>query len=309
MALTLMVAGCFRLTGYNLTMNVENLTTLEPKDFGSWIDPARPILSLHYYAEGPHRIAGHSHPRAQILFPIDGVYRVNTPISNWVVPPTQAIWIPPHIFHEVASNSSMNSLILFVDEAYAGPMPHECMVFSVSPLLYELFCKAVEFGNDYSPGDKKSRFFSVLLDELNDMRSAPLHLPIPRDKRLLYIIDILLNNPADNRSLSELCHDAGVSERTVARKFTKETGFTFADWRKQYRLLEAIERLGHGESVSAIALDLGYKSSSAFIAMFRRSLGVSPGHYFCQQESKGQSFRRRVGKPRLSLNGGSYSGG
>jgi AraC-like DNA-binding protein len=267
-------------------MNVENLTTLQPKDFGYWVDPERPIISLDYYAEGPHRIAGHAHPRAQILFPVDGVYRVNTPIGNWVVPPTQAIWIPPHIHHEVFANSSMNSLILFVDEAYTYPLPHECIVINVSPLLHELFYKAIEFGNDYSPGDKKSRFFSVLLDELNDMGPAPLHLPMAKDNRLLRIIDILLNDPADNRSLSELSQHVGASERTVARKFIKETGFTFTDWRKQHRLLEAIDRLAQGEAVGTIALDLGYKSSSAFIAMFRRSLGVSPGHYFRDTEKR-----------------------
>jgi AraC-like DNA-binding protein len=267
-------------------MNVENLTTLQPKDFGCCVDPERPILSLNYYAEGPHRIVGHAHPRAQILFPVDGVYRVNTPIGNWVVPPTQAIWIPSHIHHEVFANSSMNSLILFVDEAYTEPLPRECIVINVSRLLHELFYKAIEFGNDYSPGDKKSRFFSVLLDELNEMAPAPLHLPMAKDKRLLRIIDILLNNPADNRSLSELSQHVGASERTVARKFIKETGFTFADWRKQHRLLEAIDRLGQGEAVGTIALNLGYRSSSAFIAMFRRSLGVSPGHYFRETEKR-----------------------
>lgn len=291
-----MLAGCFRLTCYNLTMNIENLTTLQPMDYGFVVDPARPILSLHYYAEGPHRIAGHTHPRAQILFPLDGVYRVNTPISNWVVPPTQAIWIPPHIHHEVFSNSSMNSLILFVDETYARPLPHECMVINVSPLLYDLFCKAVEFGNEYSPGDKKSRFFLVLLDELNEMQPAPLKLPMPRDKRLRYIIEILLNNPGDNRSLFELSREAGASERTVARIFIKETGFTYANWRKQHLLLEAIERLGQGQSVSDVALDLGYKSSSAFIAMFRRSLGVSPGHYFRKTDRQKQALIRSMEK-------------
>ena len=35
-----------------------------------------------------------------------------------------------------------------------------------------------------------------------------------------------------------------------------------------------------GAAVTNVALDLGYDSTSAFIAMFRRSLGVPPGHYF-----------------------------
>ncbi|KPK55917.1 MAG: hypothetical protein AMS22_02965 [Thiotrichales bacterium SG8_50] len=253
------------------------------------------MLSVSYFAQGPHRIAGHAHPRAQILFPVDGVYRVNTPLGNWVVPPTQAIWIPPQIHHEVYANTSMTSLILFVDETYTSALPSECMVTNVSPLLRELFYRATQFGNDYSPGDKKSRFFSVLLDELNEMQPAPLHLPMAKDKRLLRIIDILLSNPADDRSLSELSRRVGASERTVARKFVKETGFTFAEWRKQQRLLEAIDRLAQGQSVSTVAVELGYSSSSAFIAMFRRSLGSSPGHYLEKNQTHAPKTREVAG--------------
>ncbi|KAB2683248.1 helix-turn-helix domain-containing protein, partial [Brucella pseudogrignonensis] len=38
-------------------------------------------------------------------------------------------------------------------------------------------------------------------------------------------------------------------------------------------------RLAEGESVTNIALDLGYENASAFIAMFRRMLGTTPARY------------------------------
>lgn len=37
-----------------------------------------------------------------------------------------------------------------------------------------------------------------------------------------------------------------------------------------------------GRSVTVVALDVGYDSPSAFTAMFRRALGVSPTRYFEQ---------------------------
>ena len=46
------------------------------------------------------------------------------------------------------------------------------------------------------------------------------------------------------------------------------------------RLLAALERLATGVSVTNVALDLGYDSPSAFIAMFRRALGSTPKRYF-----------------------------
>jgi len=57
---------------------------------------------------------------------------------------------------------------------------------------------------------------------------------------------------------------------------------TFVEWRHKLRLLNAIERLAQGQSVTQVALDLGYLSISAFIAMFRRRLGVTPS-YFIQR--------------------------
>lgn len=48
-------------------------------------------------------------------------------------------------------------------------------------------------------------------------------------------------------------------------------------WRRHARLLEAVARLRTGAGVTEIALDLGYRSVSAFSQAFRASFGVSPG--------------------------------
>jgi AraC-like DNA-binding protein len=57
---------------------------------------------------------------------------------------------------------------------------------------------------------------------------------------------------------------------------------TFRQWRQQIRILEALKRLGKKESVTAIAIDLGYDSTSAFISMFKKALGKTPGQYFAE---------------------------
>jgi AraC-like DNA-binding protein len=55
---------------------------------------------------------------------------------------------------------------------------------------------------------------------------------------------------------------------------------SFRQWRQQIRILEAMKRLGLGESVTSVAIGLGYDSPSAFISMFRKALGKTPGQYF-----------------------------
>lgn len=58
-----------------------------------------------------------------------------------------------------------------------------------------------------------------------------------------------------------------------------ETGFTFTEWRQRVRLLKALESLAADKPVMAVALDSGYDNASAFIALFRRVFGVTPGQY------------------------------
>ena len=260
-------------------MDREDLPTLQPMDFGLLEDPRRPILSTDYFAEGPHRVQGHQHPRAQILYPTRGVYRVNTPLGNWVVPPSQAIWIPSYVHHEIHSTDSVASLLLFIDETYTDSLPGQCVVIKVSTLLRELFIKAVSMGNDYLHNDKHKRFVHVLLDEIRDMEAAPFYLPMARDKRVKKVIDYLLQHPNDRRGMEAFAKTSGASVRNLARLFQKQTGMNFSEWRKQLILMEAVDRLNQGQSVTEVALDLGYGSASAFISMFRRSLGVSPGYY------------------------------
>ncbi|MEC7536809.1 MAG: helix-turn-helix domain-containing protein, partial [Pseudomonadota bacterium] len=53
-------------------------------------------------------------------------------------------------------------------------------------------------------------------------------------------------------------------------------------WRQQLRLQKALELLAEGRPVTSVAIDLGYESPSAFIAMFRRTLGAPPTQYLPQ---------------------------
>lgn len=260
-------------------MDVEKLPSLRVEDFGSLEDPARPVLSLDWSAQGPHRVGAHTHPRAQIIYQGTGVYRVKTDLGSWVVPPSQAIWIPPFVYHEAFTNCSASALMFFVDRSCTAALRGECTVVGVSPLLKELFSRAVRYGNDYAAAGKEVRLVKVILDELGGLEPAPLHLPLASDKRLRRVMDRLLETPADERGLDELAALCGASARTLARLFRRETGMTFTEWRKQLRLLEAIDRLGQGQSVTSVALDMGYRSASAFIAMFRQTLGATPNRY------------------------------
>ena len=90
----------------------------------------------------------------------------------------------------------------------------------------------------------------------------------------------LAEEPGDAATLADWATELGVDAKTIQRRFARETGMTFGQWRQQARLLHALERLALGDRVVDVALALGYDSPSAFATMFKRQFGETPSAYF-----------------------------
>src|SRR5262249_57925251 len=93
-------------------------------------------------------------------------------------------------------------------------------------------------------------------------------------------IEHVERDPSPRHSLDRLARSTGASPRTLQRLFRSETGMTVGNWRRQLRLARSLETLAAGSSVTAAALDAGYQSVSAFVSVFRRTFGETPGPYF-----------------------------
>ena len=243
-------------------------------------DLPRPVAAAATNYPTGHSTDWHHHPKAQLIYGISGVMTVTTQAGVWVIPPGRAVWVPAGIEHKVdiAGVGRMRSLFVAADAA--RDMPGQCAVVTVPGLLKELILAAVELPKLYDEDGPDGRLMRVILDQLRRLKPTPLYLPNPSDARLKRIADAIAADPADRTPLDEWAKRAGASARTLARLFVKQTGLTFGAWRQQARLLKALEWLAEGRPVTAVALDLGYESPSAFIAMFRRALRVSPGRYF-----------------------------
>jgi AraC-like DNA-binding protein len=250
-----------------------------PDHPGNLDDPRRPVAPLAIDYAGASLRPWHHHRRGQLLYADGGVMQVGTAAGTWVVAPEQAVWVPPSVEHQVGHRTGVALRTLYIDPAVARDLPGQCCVVAVPALLRQLILRAMAIGLDYAPDGAEARVMAVLLDELRALQPEPLHLPHPRDPRLAKITEALLADPADGRALADWAKAAGASERTLARLFVKQTGMTFGAWRERLRLTTAVARLAEGQPVTAVAFDLGYQSPSAFIAMFRRSLGDTPGRY------------------------------
>jgi AraC-like DNA-binding protein len=265
-------------------MNVEKLPKLAPIELGYHVDPSLPVIPFAMEVSHAGCAAPHAHPRGQLIYASSGAMRVVCGRDVWVVPPSQAVWVPPEVEHEVHFPGAVSLRNLFLDPSVTCGLPGRCTVIKISPLLRELILKAVQVGDLYDRESAGYRLMLVIVDELRVAETTELHLPMGRDERLLRVMELLLENPGDRRELGEFASLAGASSRTLSRLFIKETGLTFGAWRKRLLLQQAVDRLSGGANVTTVAFDLGYQSLSAFIDMFRQSLGTPPGQYLRRQD-------------------------
>lgn len=245
-------------------------------------DVPRPVAAMAKdFADGS-RIAPHRHRRAQLVFAAQGVMVVWTEQGSWVVPPHRAVWMPAETEHSIRSWGNVAMRTLYVRPDIAATLPLRCCVVAVSALLRELILRAVELPLLYDEAGPAGRVMATILDEIRALPVLPLHLPWPADQRLRRLCWALRQDPSSERTLEGWARAAGASSRTLARLFRAETGMSFGAWRQQVRLLEALRRLALGQPVTQVALDLGYRSPSAFTFMFRRALGCPPTRYFME---------------------------
>ncbi|MEU3778161.1 helix-turn-helix transcriptional regulator [Streptomyces sp. NPDC032472] len=222
-------------------------------------------------------IDAHRHDDHQIAYAGSGVLSITTDAGTWVAPTSRALWIPAGTVHAHRAYGRTD-LHLVGLPVHIDPLSLDSpAVIAVGPLLRELILAYTRAPEDGSP--QRRRMLGVLLDQLRAAPLQPLHLPAPTDPRLAAVCDLLHADPGDHRTLAELAAQAGAggSERTLSRLFRAELGMTFPQWRTQLRLHRSLRLLAAGTPVTAVAHRCGWSSASAFIDVFRRAFGHTPG--------------------------------
>lgn len=260
-----------------MTEYIENLPI--SVDLGFDTNPLKPILSVSLDVSETQCADKHAHPRAQLIYSSKGTMKIVTPKSIWYVSPRQAIWVPGMNEHQVFFLNSNHVRNIFVSPQRAKALPQQLFALNISPFMRELILKVVGIGDNYDIDGAEGRLVNVLIDEFQAMTPTQCFLPLSNDFHLQLVLNELLKNPGDTRSIEHFAKIACTSSRTLSRLFIKELGLSFSHWRKQLRLLNAIEMLDTGASVGQISFELGYNSPSAFIEMFRKEFGIPPGKY------------------------------
>ena len=220
-----------------------------------------------------HR-AVHSHAEGQIFLLDRGCCSVRTCAGDWLVTPGWPCWVPPHLPHEVVSTAGVAGVSVFLTPERCAGLPGRPAVVRASRFLLAIL--------DHMPGvtgciDRQSRLEAVVIDEFaaTAIGERP-PVPMPRSRAVRRLAEAVARDPGDHRPLDALCREAGLSRRTLVRRFKAETGLTFTAWRGRVRMALALVLLEGGASITRTSLEVGYTSPSAFSRHFHGATGMSP---------------------------------
>jgi len=245
------------------------LTEYDPK-------PGVSISTLAYEYPPGFNVPQHSHGSDQVIYAIRGVMEIASGQGLWLIPPQFAIWIPARATHNIRMPGAVSMRTLYLRPGLAPRLPDACTVLQVTPFLRELIVEAVRIGQLRRRNSLHCALRDLIISHLQNAAPVPSFVTLPGDQRALLVAQTVMSNLRSYLSFQALCEQAGASPRTIERIFRREVGLSFESWRRQFRLMKAIELLAGGCAVKEVAFEIGYRQPSAFVQVFRRTLGATP---------------------------------
>src|SRR5581483_5120608 len=216
-------------------------------------EPGVSVATLAYEYPPGFLVPEHSHGSDQVIYATRGVMQVTAGQSYWTIPPQFAIWIPAFTTHRIRMPRAVSMRTLYLRRGLASRTPAGCAVLHVTPLLRELIVETVRIGSLRARDRLDAAMRDLLLAQIQRASPVPTFVTMPRDARALALAQSMIDTPSSCASLNALCARAGVSKRTVERIFQREVGMSFETWRRQARLMKAVELLVSGCAVKEVA--------------------------------------------------------
>lgn len=222
------------------------------------------------------------HAWGQFVYSLTGVIEVTVEKIRYSAPPEFGVWLPPETDHLAWASDETSYLLLDIDDGLCDQLPQSATVLPVSPIARVVLADLKRRQLDVPRSAEDARLLRVLIDQLAQGKPVDSYLPMSQDGALKKVLDMLCRNPADSRSLADWAKHVNVTERTLARRCKRDLGMSFVKWRQRLRISRAIAMLTEGLPVQVVARKLGYRTSSAFIAMFQDEIGATPHTFKCR---------------------------
>ena len=216
------------------------------------------------------------------LYASSGVMTVTTEHGTWVVPPERAVWVPARVGHSIRMTGRVSMRTIYLSDAL-GPLAGERVLRRAGLAAAARVASCARWGSRSPIREDGGRGAPGRGDRRRDPRRAdraaapaaaarPARAPrrgcaARESRRSAHAQPTGRASPARPRARSSACSSARPRSRSRRGGSRRACCAGSSSSRRE-------------SPVTSVALDLGYETPSAFIAMFRRALGTSPGRYF-----------------------------
>lgn len=237
-------------------------------------------IQFIHHIEAPHTIElpRHSHSLDLLVFVKKGFLRCHLDEGYWLVPAQSAIWISADVEHSNSYKKGTQFAYIFIAKEKAAE--NHTRLLSIPNWIKELLLFLADHRYPTNSDALQHQMAAVLLMGLRQAEVLDFYAPLPSQKSLKHMAEDIMRYPNQRKKLSEWAAIFNCSERTLARRIETYTGMSFSRWQQQLLVLLAIQQLSNSLSVKQISLNLGYESVSAFIALFKKHVQLTPRQFY-----------------------------
>jgi AraC-like DNA-binding protein len=240
----------------------------------------------HYYCTERYYMERETYPYILVIFVREGKMDVRYDHKKYLLGKGQVLLIDcrrPHYYHAHKGleflymhfdGGNAHALVDLILKNNGGPVFQHEQCVKVGKSLYEL----VQF---FENGGIASMFQEAYwIDRMLFCLASPAKLEIQEDDPVEQAIQYIQLHYHEEVSLESLSSIVRLSPSYFAHMFKRKTGYAPAEYVLKTRMENAMLLLVHSrKTVSEIAEDIGYGSSSAFINIFKRKMDMSPKTY------------------------------
>ncbi len=222
----------------------------------------------------------HYHEMHQLLYAFAGSVDVDGAAARFRIPHQFAAWIPAGVVHRTRIQQVHSGSVFLSAELV--PMAGERLRVVRAPiLLREMIAHAMRWPLGSAEDDDSRAYFACMARLCPEWIADEVQLALPscRNPKIEAVIETMRSSLA-TITFGQLCRQSALSERSLRRKFSAETGMNWAAYRRRLRILTAIEKIDStDETIGGIAADVGYENQAAFAKAFRHAVGMAPSEY------------------------------
>lgn len=223
--------------------------------------------------------AMHAHDKGQFLSVKGGSIVLTICDMAMVVPSHRAVWIPAGLTHECRHVDEAQLRSIYLSGPVLARLPGALAVVEMTPLLDAIFDNILTFDLSAPLAPAQTRLLEVLADQIAGQPMEIAGLPMPRSAQLQAVAERLLRHDEGEVPVEILAREAGLTVRTLERRFRAELSMSLRQFRVQAKMMRAMELLSAGQSVKETAFRLNYQNAASFVEMFRKMTGYTPARH------------------------------